>query len=139
MKSKHQNLFVFWKKYLKPTFTIWNMKINAHYCNHILYLIIKMKTFNVPQFYNGFYCYFKCTCSNFDKVIKLFTLFCLHPPRHFIWHVANSSCNTLCFDVTSWNCIYITPISPHNTYKVCFVMFAHLVKDNVLTTYANRP
>ncbi len=38
-----------------------------------------MKTFNVPQFYNGFCCYFKSTCSSFDKVIKLFTLSCLHP------------------------------------------------------------
>jgi hypothetical protein len=41
--------------------------------------IIEMKTFNVPQFYNGFCCYFKSTCSSFDKVIKLFTLSCLHP------------------------------------------------------------
>jgi hypothetical protein len=37
-----------------------------------------MKTFNVPQFYNGFCWYFKSTCSKFDKVIKLFTLSCLH-------------------------------------------------------------
>ncbi len=37
-----------------------------------------MKTFNVPQFYNGFCCYFKYICSIFDKVIK-FTLFNLHP------------------------------------------------------------
>jgi len=39
-----------------------------------------MKKFNVFQFYNGFYCYFKSTYSNFDKVIKLFTLSYLHPP-----------------------------------------------------------
>ncbi len=38
-----------------------------------------MKTFNVPQFCNGFCCYFKSTCLSFDKVIKLFTLTCLHP------------------------------------------------------------
>jgi hypothetical protein len=38
-----------------------------------------MKTFNVPQFYNGFCYYFKFICSSFDKVIKLFTLFCVHP------------------------------------------------------------
>ncbi len=38
-----------------------------------------MKSFNVPQFYNGFCCYLKSTCSSFDKVIKLFTLSCLHP------------------------------------------------------------
>jgi hypothetical protein len=37
-----------------------------------------MKTFNVPQFHNGF-CYFKSTCSNFDKVIMLFILSYLHP------------------------------------------------------------
>jgi hypothetical protein len=37
-----------------------------------------MKTFNVPQFYNGFCCYFKSICSSFDKVIK-FTLSNLHP------------------------------------------------------------
>jgi hypothetical protein len=55
------------------------MKINAHYCKYKLYFIIEMKTFNVPQFYNGFYCYFKSTYSRFDKVIKLFTLSCLHP------------------------------------------------------------
>ncbi len=38
-----------------------------------------MKTFNVPQFYNGFCCYLKSICSSFDKAIKLFTLFYLHP------------------------------------------------------------
>ncbi len=38
-----------------------------------------MKTLNVPQFYNRFCCYFKSICSSFDKVIKLFILFCLHP------------------------------------------------------------
>jgi hypothetical protein len=38
-----------------------------------------MKTFNVPQFYNGFCYYFNFICSSFDKVIKLFTLTCLHP------------------------------------------------------------
>ncbi len=37
-----------------------------------------MKTFNVPQFYNGLCCYFKSTCSSFDKVVKLFALSCLH-------------------------------------------------------------
>ncbi len=40
-----------------------------------------MKTFNVSQFYNGFYCYFKSICSNFDK---LFTLFCLHPIKPWL-------------------------------------------------------
>jgi len=40
-----------------------------------------MEPFNVLQFYNGFRCYFKFICSNFDKVIKLFTLSCLHPWR----------------------------------------------------------
>ncbi len=38
-----------------------------------------MKTFNVPKLYNGFCYYFKFTCSSLDKVIKLFTLHCLHP------------------------------------------------------------
>jgi hypothetical protein len=38
-----------------------------------------MKKLNVPQFYNGFCCYFKFTCSSFDNVIKLFTLSCLDP------------------------------------------------------------
>jgi hypothetical protein len=38
-----------------------------------------MKTFNVPQFYNGFCSYFKFICSSFDEVIMLFILFCLHP------------------------------------------------------------
>ncbi len=38
-----------------------------------------MKTFNVPQFYNWFCYYFKSTCFSFNKVIKLFTLSCLHP------------------------------------------------------------
>jgi len=37
-----------------------------------------MKTFNVPYFYNRFCYYFKSTCFIFDKVIKLFTLSCLH-------------------------------------------------------------
>jgi hypothetical protein len=55
------------------------MKINAHWGKHVSYLVIEMKTLNVPQFYNGFCCYFKSICSSFDKVIKLFTLFCLHP------------------------------------------------------------
>jgi hypothetical protein len=49
----------------------------------IPYLVIEMKTFNVSQFYNGFCCYFK-SCSNFDKVIKLFTLFCLHPLKEVV-------------------------------------------------------
>ncbi len=46
-----------------------------------------MKTFNVPQFYNGFCCYFKSTCSDFDMVTKLFTLFRLHPIQcaHCLW------------------------------------------------------
>jgi hypothetical protein len=38
-----------------------------------------MKTFNVPQFYNGFCCYFKSICFSFDKVFKLFILSCWHP------------------------------------------------------------
>ncbi len=42
-----------------------------------------MKTFNVPQFYNGFYCYFESICSSFDKVTK-FTLFCLHPQECYV-------------------------------------------------------
>ncbi len=46
-----------------------------------------MKTFNVPQFYNGFCCYFK-SISSFDKVIKLFTLFWLHPC--IVWHSSSS-------------------------------------------------
>jgi hypothetical protein len=37
-----------------------------------------MKTFNVPQFDNGFCYYFKSICFSFDKVIE-FTLFNLHP------------------------------------------------------------
>jgi hypothetical protein len=55
------------------------MKINAHWGKNVSYLLIEMKTLNVPQFYNGFCCYFKYICCSFDKVIKLFTLFCLHP------------------------------------------------------------
>ncbi len=53
------------------------MKINAHYGKHISYIFIEMKTFNVPQFCNGFCYYFMSISSNFDKVMKLFTLFCL--------------------------------------------------------------
>jgi hypothetical protein len=79
MKSRCQKLFVFWKTYLKPNFTVWNMKINSHQGKHLSYLVIEMKTFNVPQFYNGFCCYFKSTCSSFDKVINLFILSYLHP------------------------------------------------------------
>jgi hypothetical protein len=30
LKNRHQKLLVFWKTYLKPAFTNWNMKINAH-------------------------------------------------------------------------------------------------------------
>jgi hypothetical protein len=46
-----------------------------------------MKARDVPQFYNGFSCYFKYMCSNFDKVIKLFTLSCLLPIQctHCLW------------------------------------------------------
>jgi hypothetical protein len=40
IKSKHQKLLVFWKTYLKPTFTIWNIKINARWYKHILFFII---------------------------------------------------------------------------------------------------
>jgi hypothetical protein len=43
---------------------------------HTSYLVIKMKTFNVSQFYNGFCYYFKFTYSNFDEAIKLFTISC---------------------------------------------------------------
>jgi len=94
VKSRHQELLVFWKTYLKPTFIVWNMKINTHYGKHISYLVIEMKTFNVLEFYNGFCCYFKSTCSNFDKVIKLFTLSCLHPcnvyaSMVFVWLARN--------------------------------------------------
>ncbi len=84
MKNKCQKLHVFWKTYLKPTFMVWIMKINAHYGRHVSNLVIEMKIFNVPQFYNGFCCYCKSTCSNFDKVIKLFILFCLHPMSKFM-------------------------------------------------------
>jgi hypothetical protein len=79
VKSRCLKLLLFWKTYLKPTFTIWNMKINAHQGKHISYLVIKMKTFNVPQFYNGFCCYFKSICSSFNNIIELFILFYLHP------------------------------------------------------------
>jgi len=47
-----------------------------------------MKAFNAPQFYNGFCCYFKSNCSNFDKVIKLFTSSCLHPFVFYVDHMA---------------------------------------------------
>ncbi len=43
-----------------------------------------MKKFNVLQFYNDFCCYFKSICSNFDNVIKLFTLSCLHPIKPWL-------------------------------------------------------
>ncbi len=29
------------------------------------------------------------------------------------------------------------PISPHNASRACYVMLAHLVKDNMLVLYAN--
>ncbi len=51
-----------------------------HISVNILYVIIEMKTFNVPQFYSKFYCYFKFTCFSFDKVIKLFTLYLAYTP-----------------------------------------------------------
>jgi hypothetical protein len=38
-----------------------------------------MKTLNISQFYNGFCCSSKSISFSFDKVIKLFTLSCLHP------------------------------------------------------------
>jgi hypothetical protein len=60
-------------------------------------------------------------------------------PRLFIWHAINSSCNALCFDVTSQSCIYITPISPHNASKACSTMLTHLVEDNMLASCANHP
>ncbi len=60
------------------------MKTNAHKGKHISYFIIQMKTFNVPQFNNGFYCYFESTCSSFHKVVKLFTLSYLHLESLFI-------------------------------------------------------
>jgi hypothetical protein len=60
------------------------MSIKAHYGKHISYLVLEMRTFNVPQFYNGFCCYLKSICSSFDKVIKLFTIYFLHPlTSHF--------------------------------------------------------
>jgi hypothetical protein len=37
------------KQMSKPTFTIWNMKINAHYCKHILFSIIEIK---ISMFHN---------------------------------------------------------------------------------------
>jgi hypothetical protein len=43
-----------------------------------------MKTFNVPQIYNEFHYYFTSICSNFDKVIKLFTL-TYTLKQFFIW------------------------------------------------------
>jgi hypothetical protein len=49
------------------------MHINVN----IYFLIIEMKTFNVPKFYNGFCCYLKSTYSSFDKVIKLLTFILL--------------------------------------------------------------
>jgi hypothetical protein len=48
MKNRCQKLLVIWKTYLKPIFIVWNMKINAHCSKHISYLVIEMKTFNVP-------------------------------------------------------------------------------------------
>ncbi len=80
VKSKCQKLFVFWKTHF------YNFKYENQ-CTlgkHILYLIIELKTFNVSQFYNGYCCYLKFTCSS-DKVIKLFILSCLHLVRLRSW------------------------------------------------------
>jgi hypothetical protein len=48
-----------------------------------------MKTFNVPQCYNGFCAYLNILVQRFDKVIKLFILSYLHPIQYLQdgdWH-----------------------------------------------------
>ncbi len=74
VKTRHQKLLIFWKTY----FYSLKYENQCTLGKHISYLVIEMKTFNVPQFYNGFCCYSKYISSSFDKIIKLFTLFCLH-------------------------------------------------------------
>ncbi len=59
-----------------------------------------MKKINIPQFNNGFCYYFK---SNFDKVIKLFTLFSLHPG-------VIATCATCC--IFSSLCFLVSFINP---------------------------
>ncbi len=58
-----------------------------------------MKTFNVPQFYlNVFCCHFKCSCSNFDKVVKLFTLSFLHTfKNNYMYTCSLISCIKILF------------------------------------------
>jgi hypothetical protein len=83
-----------------------------------------MKTFNVPQLYNGFCCYFRSICSSFDKVIKLFTLSCLHPIQytHCLWM-------SFCMDwwYKFWLCLGIC----HKASKIHEnVMHAWMKKEN---------
>jgi hypothetical protein len=58
-----------------------------------------MKTFNFPQFYLNVFCYyFKCSCSSFDKAIKLFTLSCLHPfKNNYMYRCNFISCIKILF------------------------------------------
>ncbi len=66
----------------KATCTLKNLlKTYFHILKHENQWTLR-KTFNVSQFYNGFCCYFKSTCSSFDKVIKLFIL-SWHPLNPF--------------------------------------------------------
>jgi hypothetical protein len=43
---------------------------------------------SVSKIYDGFNCYLKFTCYNFDKVKKLFTLFCLH---YWVFEISTSN------------------------------------------------
>jgi len=76
-----------------------------------------MKAFNVPQFYNGFYCYFKSTCSSFDKVIKSFTLFAYNQGANF-----------------SLNCV-VTPLFA--TWKIETLSIPKLMSFEARSNYDN--
>ncbi len=84
MKSGRQSYLYFEKLTLNLLlqFEIWKlMHISVN-----IYIFWSLK-WKLSMFHNSiiswFCCYFKSTCSSFDKVIKLFILFCLHPIHVF--------------------------------------------------------
>jgi hypothetical protein len=63
MKSRLQNLFVFFQIYFQPTFTMWILKVNAIVKN---YLVFYHSSKNIPHtrmVYDGFGYYFLSTCQ----------------------------------------------------------------------------
>jgi hypothetical protein len=97
-----------------------------------------MVTFNVFHGIQAFFFPFNGPCKCLLLCLLLSDII-LSNPRHFVWHVTNCSCSASCFNVTSWNCICIMPISSHNASKTCSTMWICFVEDNMLASCANRP